>query len=224
MAVPTAELSLEAANRCFDGAPPEETIAWAAEQFGDGLVLASSFNDCVLIDLVARFAPQVPIVFLDTQYHFTETLEYVEQVRAHYGLDVEIVRPLIAPDNLWQTDTDACCAARKVEPLGRALRNRTAWLSGLRRAEAVTRASAPVVSWDSRWQAVKINPIVALSDAEVQRYASERNLPEHPLKSQGYRSIGCWPCTRPTADGEDPRAGRWSGSDKLECGLHLTAS
>jgi phosphoadenosine phosphosulfate reductase len=221
MAAPTAELSLEAANRRFDGGPPEETIAWAAEQFGDGLVLASSFNDCVLIDLVARTAPQVPIVFLDTQYHFVETLEYVEQLRERYGLTVEIMRPLIAPDNLWQTDTDACCAARKVEPLGRALRNRTAWMSGLRRAESPTRASAPVVSWDSRWQAVKINPIVAWGDAQVADYARRHELPEHPLSSEGYRSIGCRPCTRPTADGEDARAGRWAGTEKLECGLHL---
>jgi phosphoadenosine phosphosulfate reductase len=224
MAAPTAELSLEAANRHFDGAPPEETIAWAAKRFGDGLVLASSFNDCVLIDLVARVAPQVAVVFLDTQYHFIETLEYVEQVRARYGLNLEILRPLIAPDDLWRDDTDGCCAARKVEPLGRALRNRTAWMSGVRRAEADTRASAPVVSWDSRWQAAKINPIVAWTDSQVEHYARERDLPQHPLTAKGYTSIGCWPCTRPTTDGEDARAGRWSGTEKLECGLHLAPS
>ena len=221
MAAPTADLSLEAANRRFEGAPPEETIAWAAEQFGDGLVLASSFNDCVLIDLVARTAPRVPIVFLDTQYHFAETLAYVELLRARYGLDVDVVRPLVAPDDLWRTDTDACCAARKVEPLGRALRNRAAWMSGLRRAESVTRANASVVSWDSRWQVVKINPIAAWSDGRAQDYVRRHQLPEHPLTSQGYRSIGCWPCTRPTAEGEDARAGRWAGTQKLECGLHL---
>ena len=224
MAAPTAELSLEAANRRFDGAPPEETIAWAAQRFGDDLVLASSFNDCVLIDLVARTAPEVTVVFLDTQYHFTETLAYVEQVRERYGLRMEILRPLMAPDDRWQTDPDGCCAARKVEPLGRALRNRGAWLSGLRRAEAVTRASAPVVAWDSRWQAVKVNPIVAWSDEQVEAYKRERDLPEHPLRSAGYRSIGCWPCTRPTGEDEDARAGRWSGTGKLECGLHLAAS
>jgi phosphoadenosine phosphosulfate reductase len=224
MAAPTAELSLEAADRRFDGAPPEETIAWAAEHFGDGLVLASSFNDCVLIDLVARAAPQVPVVFLDTQYHFTETLEYVDQVQQRYGLRMEIMHPLIAPDDRWQTDPDGCCAARKVEPLGRALRNRTAWMSGLRRAEAQTRAAAPVVSWDSRWQAVKINPIVAWSDAQVEDYKRVHELPEHPLRQLGYRSIGCRPCTRPTSSDEDARDGRWSGTQKLECGLHLTAS
>lgn len=224
MASPTAELSLEAVDRRFDGAPPEDIITWAAEQFGEGLVLASSFNDCVLIDLVARAAPQVTVAFLDTQYHFAETLEYVEQVRQRYGLRLEILRPLIAPDDLWQTDTDGCCAARKVEPLGRALRNRTAWMSGLRRSESETRTSAPVVSWDSRWQAVKVNPIVAWTDEQVEAYKRERELPEHPLTSLGYRSIGCWPCTRPTSDDEDARAGRWSGSGKLECGLHLAAS
>jgi phosphoadenosine phosphosulfate reductase len=224
MAVPTDELSLDAADRCFDGAPAEEIIAWAAERFGDGLVLASSFNDCVLIDLVARVSPQVTVMFLDTQYHFAETLQYVQQVQDRYGLRMEILRPLTAPDNLWRSEPDGCCAARKVEPLGRALRNRTAWMSGLRRSEADTRASAPVVSWDSRWQVVKVNPIVAWSDEDVEAYKRERSLPEHPLTAQGYRSIGCWPCTRPTSADEDARAGRWSGSPKLECGLHAAAS
>ena len=223
MAVSTT-LSLETANRRFDGAPATDVIAWAATQFGDDLVLASSFNDCVLIDLVARTAPHVTVAFLDTQYHFVETLEYVERVRRRYGLRLEVLRPLVAPDDRWRTDTDACCAARKVEPLGRALRNRTAWMSGLRRAEAATRASAPVVSWDSRWQAVKVNPIVTWTDAQVAGYAREHDLPQHPLASLGYRSIGCWPCTRPTGDDEDARAGRWSGTDKLECGLHPASS
>jgi phosphoadenosine phosphosulfate reductase len=224
MAARTAELTLEAANRRFDGAPPKETIAWAADHFGDGIVLAASFNDCVLIDLVARTAPQVPVVFLDTQYHFIETLEYVERVRVRYGLTLEVVRPLVAPDERWRTDTDGCCAARKVEPLGRALRNRTAWISGLRRAESPTRRTSPAVSWDSRWQAAKVNPIVHWSDTEVAAYKAGHELPEHPLVAQGYRSIGCWPCTTPTAAAEDPRAGRWAGSDKLECGLHVASN
>jgi phosphoadenosine phosphosulfate reductase len=221
MAAPTADLSLEAANRRFDGAPPEKTIAWAAERFGDGLVLASSFNDCVLIDLVARTAPHVPIVFLDTQYHFDETLEYVEAVRARYDLNLKVMTPTIEPDDRWLDDPDGCCGARKVVPMARALSGKRAWMTGLRRDEAATRANAPIVAWDVSRGLVKVNPIATWSDQDVIGYARDRGLPEHPLRDQGYESIGCWPCTRPVEDGEDARAGRWSGRDKVECGLHV---
>lgn len=221
MGAPSDDAPLEVVNRRFDGADPAEVIRWAAQRFGDGLVLAASFGDCVLIDLVARAAPATRVVFLDTQYHFVETLAYVEQVRQRYDLDLEVVRPLIAPDEQWRTDAEACCAARKVEPLGRALRGRSAWMSGVRRAESATRSTAATVAWDSRWQVVKINPIAAWTDTQVAAYTRALNLPEHPLAAQGYRSIGCWPCTRPTRAHEDARDGRWPGRDKLECGLHV---
>lgn len=220
----TALKTLDADDQRLAGGSAEETIAWAAERFGDGLVLASSFNDCVLIDLVARVAADVPVVFLDTQYHFAETLEYVETIRRRYDVRIEVARPRIAPDDRWRSDPDACCAARKVEPLGRTLRGRRAWMSGLRRAESRGRAAAPTVSWDSRWQVAKINPIVAWTDAQVAEYQRIHDLPRHPLTDQGYRSIGCWPCTRPTAEHEDARAGRWADSDKSECGLHVAST
>lgn len=221
MGVSIAKAALDVVDRQLEGQPAEQVIAWASEEFGDGLVLAASFTDCVLIDLVARVAPSVPVVFLDTQYHFAETLDFVETVRARYDLPLEVVGPLIAPDDRWRSDPDACCAARKVEPLGRALRGRRAWMSGLRRAESPTRAAAPVVAWDSRWQVVKVNPIVTWDDDMVAEYAHTHALPRHPLVDRGYRSIGCWPCTRPTVDGEHPRNGRWAESDKRECGLHV---
>jgi phosphoadenosine phosphosulfate reductase len=220
MSAPSLPSGLEDIDRRLSASPAEEVIGWAADAFGDGLVLTASFTDCVLIDLVARTAPQVPVLFLDTQYHFVETLEYVEEVRSRYGLEIEVLRPLVEPDDRWRTDPDGCCHVRKIAPLGRALRGRRAWMSGLRRSESPTRAAAPVVSWDSRWQVVKVNPIVGWSDATVADYQRAHELPQHPLVAHGYRSIGCWPCTRPTTNGEHPRDGRWSGSDKRECGLH----
>ncbi len=196
-------------------------VAWAHERFGDGLVLASSFQDSVLVDIAAKAAPGVEVVFLDTQYHFAETLWYVEQVRRRYDLNLRVMRPEVEPDDLWKRDLEGCCAARKVEPLSRALEGKAAWITGLRRVDAPTRAKAPVVSWDAARGLVKINPLAAWTDEDMAGYAADHGLLEHPLASQGYPSIGCWPCTRAVAPGEDPRAGRWSGSGKVECGLHV---
>ncbi|HEV2310655.1 MAG TPA: phosphoadenylyl-sulfate reductase, partial [Acidimicrobiia bacterium] len=193
---------------------------WAAERFGDGLMLASSFQDCVLIDLAAQVAPDLEVVFLDTQYHFAETLWYVDTVRRRYDLNLRIVEPDINPDDRWMDDPDGCCAARKVVPMAKALAGREAWMTGLRRDEAPTRTTTPIVGYDVGRGMVKVNPIATWTGADVERYAESRGLPEHPLREKGYASIGCWPCTRPVADGEDARAGRWSGLDKLECGLH----
>lgn len=209
------------ADAALDGAPAEEVVAWARERFGDGLVLASSLSDCVLLDLAARVVPGLAVVFLDTQYHFPETLAYLETIRARFPVQLEVVRPLVAPDERWRTDTDACCAARKVEPLRRALSGRSAWMTGLRRSESLSRRRAPVVSWDAGRGLVKVNPLAAWSGEDVAVYVALHDLPRHPLEASGYRSVGCWPCTRPTAEGEDPRAGRWSGSAKSECGIHL---
>jgi phosphoadenosine phosphosulfate reductase len=211
---------INAAAVRLESAPASAIVRWAHEQFGSGLVLAASFQDCVLIDIAARARPDIEVVFLDTQYHFAETLWYVERVRERYDLNLRVMAPLVAPDDLWERDTDACCAARKVEPLARALEGRTAWMTGLRRSEAPTRASAPVVAWDLARSMVKVNPIATWTDADVAGYVAAHDLPVHPLSTRGYPSIGCWPCTRPVTDGEDARAGRWSGSGKTECGLH----
>ncbi len=195
-------------------------VAWANERFGDGLVLAASFQDSVLIDIAVQAAPGIEVMFLDTQYHFAETLWYVEQVRRRYDLNLKVMTPKIEPDDLWQSDLEGCCGARKVEPLARGLEGKTAWITGLRRVDAPTRANAPVVSWDAGRSLVKINPLATWTDEDMAGYTADHGLLEHPLASRGYPSIGCWPCTRPVAQGEDPRAGRWSGSGKVECGLH----
>jgi phosphoadenosine phosphosulfate reductase len=200
--------------------PATAAVRWAWETFKDQAVLAASFQDCVLIDIAMQVAPELEVVFLDTQYHFDETLAYVEQIRDRYDLNLRVMQPLIEPDDLWKVDPDECCSMRKVEPLARALQGKAAWLTGLRRDEAPTRANAPIVGYDVGRGIVKVNPIAGWSHDDIDAYIADRGLPEHPLRHQGYPSIGCWPCTRPVADGEDPRAGRWSGSGKLECGLH----
>jgi phosphoadenosine phosphosulfate reductase len=203
----------------FEGAPAEEIVAWAFRRFGNGLVLAASFQDCVLIDVVSRVVPPVQVVFLDTGFHFPETLAFVEQVRHRYGLRLQVQRPAVRIDE-EPCGGARCCQLRKVAPLDRALAGRTAWMTGLRRVEATTRAATPVVGWDERRGLPKVCPLAAWTDADVQAYARERDLPAHPLAARGYRSIGCGPTTRPVVAGEHPRAGRWTGSSKTECGLH----
>jgi phosphoadenosine phosphosulfate reductase len=211
---------LAEASRALETRPATAAIEWAWDRFGGDLVLAASFQDCVLIDLAAQVAPDVEVAFLDTGYHFAETLWYVEQVRARYDLDLHVVSSDLPTDDLWLTDTDACCAARKVAPLAKALAGRDAWMSGLRRDDAPSRANTPIVTYDVGRGLVKVNPIASWTDLDVEGYVRNRGLPEHPLADRGYASIGCWPCTRPVAAGEDARAGRWAGTDKTECGLH----
>jgi phosphoadenosine phosphosulfate reductase len=211
---------LAAASAELEHKPASAAIRWAHERFGAGLVLAASFQDCVLIDLAAKAAPGIEVVFLDTQYHFAETLWYVERVRQVYDLNLTVMTPLVPPDDLWQTDTDECCAMRKVEPLARALRDKQAWMSGVRRVEAPSRTNTQIVHLDVGRGIVKVNPLAGWSDDDIAAYKQDHDLPEHPLVAQGYPSIGCWPCTRAVAPGEDPRSGRWSATGKTECGLH----
>ncbi len=168
-------------------------------------MLAASFQDCVLIDVATQVVPELEVVFLDTQYHFAETLWYVDQVRERYDLNLRVITPQIEPDNLWQIDPDECCAMRKVEPLARALEGKSAWLTGLRRDEAPTRANAPIVGFDVGRGIVKVNPIANWSHDDIDGYIADRGLPVHPLRDKGYPSIGCWPCTNPVKDGDDPR-------------------
>ena len=207
------------ANETFENSPASRIIAWAAETFEDRIVLASSFQDAVLVDLVARTVPGLPVVFLDTGYHFAETLWYAEQLRRRYDLDVEIMKPVDTIEDEWMTDTDACCKARKVEPLERALLGRDAWMTGLRRSETEQRRNAPIVSYDIGRHVVKVNPIATWTDLDIEGYVKDHDLPVHPLSDRGYASIGCWPCTRETS-GDDSRSGRWSSLEKTECGIH----
>jgi phosphoadenosine phosphosulfate reductase len=211
---------LAAVSREFEGATPEAIIAWAVEQFGDEIIVASSFEDAVLIHLAVSVKPDIEVLFLDTQYHFAETLWFVEEVRRRFGLNLKVTKPLVQPDNRWQVDLNDCCRVRKVEPLNRALAGKKAWVTGVKREDSPSRANAPIVSWDAARQMVKVNPMAAWTDADLGTYALIHELPINPLQERGYPSIGCWPCTKPVAPGEDPRSGRWAGSGKTECGLH----
>jgi phosphoadenosine phosphosulfate reductase len=217
---PQTDAELRELSHRFDGAPAEEIVRWAAATFGLRLTLAASMADAVLIDVASRVMPGIEVIFLDTQYHFQETLATTERIRDRYPIRLRVVWPEARPDDLWRTDPDACCHARKVAPMDRALQGRAAWLSGLRRADSADRGDAAVVHRDRRGL-VKINPLIAWSDDDVARYIADHDVPVNPLVAQGYASIGCWPCTRPVRNGEDTRAGRWHSSGKTECGLHL---
>lgn len=199
-------------------------LQWAERRFQGGLVFTCSFEDPVLVHLVAGHAPSARIVLLDTQYLFDETIAYAERLRHLIGFELSTVRPSddVVPDELWRQDLEECCRRRKVEPLQRALAGAEAWITGVRRVDGPTRAATPPVAFDALRGVTKINPLVAWSDDDVSAYAARHALPENPLVAQGYPSIGCWPCTRPVAAGEDRRAGRWSGAAKTECGLHLS--
>ena len=183
-------------------------------------MVTCSFADAVLPHLVSKAAPNAEVVLLDTQYLFAETHWFARKLERELNLNVTVLSPLVDADDLWTSDLEGCCGVRKVEPLNRALTGRTAWVTGLRRAEAPTRANAPIVSTDLLRNIVKINPLATWSDDDMALYTQLEELPEHPLTSKGYPSIGCWPCTQPVAAGEDPRSGRWAGAGKIECGLH----
>lgn len=213
---------LATVSASFESSHPLDIVRWAAHRFGGDVITTASFEDPVLVHLVSRGAPSAEVVMIDTQYLFAETHRYADELTRRLELNLRIEHPLeeIRPDNLWQRDTAACCAARKVEPLERLLGGRAAWITGVRRADGPTRANAPIVAWDSARAVVKINPLATFSDEDMTLYAHVNDLPAHPLTARGYPSIGCWPCTRPVAPGEDKRAGRWSGEAKTECGLH----
>ncbi len=201
---------------------PDDVLRWAHARFGDRLVVTASFGDATLVHLVASTIPDADVVLLDTGYLFAETDWYADDLRRRYGLNLRTIHPLPGADrDVWRSDTNACCAARKVEPLNRALLGKSAWVTGLRRSDGPSRAGAQVVAEDAARNVTKINPIAAWSDDDVAAYGAAHDLPEHPLADRGYGSIGCWPCTVPVAEGDDPRAGRWAGDAKTECGLHL---
>jgi phosphoadenosine phosphosulfate reductase len=206
-------------NRRFEQLSAPRIIEWAVESFAPHLSLAASMQDAVLIDLAVKVDPAIEVVFIDTGYHFPETLETVETVRKHYGLNLRIMTVPPHDEDLWKVDPENCCSAVKVGQLDRALAGKAAWMSGLRRAEAPTRAQAPIVARDLRGL-VKVNPIANWSDLDVQGYIADHKVPVNPLLHQGYTSIGCQPCTQ-LPNGDDPRSGRWAALPKTECGLHL---
>ncbi len=213
------DAELASLNESFEHAPAPAVIEWAVEHFHPHLCLTASMQDAVLIDLAVRVEPAIEVVFIDTGYHFPETLETLEAVRRRYGLNLKIMTVAAHDEELWKIDPQNCCSAVKSGQLDRALQGKRAWMSGLRRSEAATRSAAPIVARDLRGL-VKVNPLATWSDLDVRGYIKDHDVPTNPLLDQGYGSIGCWPCTTPTGDGEDARAGRWRGRDKTECGLH----
>jgi phosphoadenosine phosphosulfate reductase len=217
-----AQLREEAGERSafFESAPAGLVIAWAVERFGEKVAMASSFQDAVLIDIAVTVDPAIEVIFLDTGAHFPETLEYVETIRKRYDLNLTVTKPAAGAEQ-WPCGTAQCCEFRKVRPLKDALAGKEAWITGLKRVDAWTRRSAPIASFDENWGMVKINPLATWREEDVAGYQADHGIPEHPLLSRGYLSIGCAPTTRPVDEGEDPRAGRWSDSNKVECGLHI---
>jgi len=205
-------------------ADPEAILLWAVEAFPGKTALTVSFGGggVVLAHLLSRIDRTVPVLFLDTAFHFPETYAFKERFAKRYGLNVVDLKPLTDPGPLYRTDPDRCCFIRKVEPLERALVGFDAWISAVRQDQAATRSATELVELHevAGRTIVKVFPLAHWSRADVQRYIRENGVPYHPLLDQGYSSIGCWPCTRPTAPGENERAGRWSGSGKTECGLH----
>ena len=206
-------------NAKFERSSAGDMVEWAVERFHPQMCLTASMTDAVLIDVATKVEPAVEVVFIDTGYHFPETLETLELVRRRYGLNLRILTVPPHPVPVWKSDPVNCCTPDKVAQLERALLGKSAWMSGLRRQESKSRRDAPIVSKDRRGL-VKLNPLANWSDLDVEGYISDHDVPVNPLLRRGYPSIGCWPCTRPVAPGEDSRAGRWSGLDKTECGLH----
>lgn len=206
----------------------ETVSAWAAQTFGRDLAVACSMADAVLPHVVARHLPGVDVLFLETGYHFPETLETRDRVARELDVTVVDVLPLrTVPEQdaalgprLHDRDPVTCCALRKVDPLRRALSGYDAWITGVRREEGPTRAGTPLIAYDESFDLVKINPLATWSFGQVMGYSHDHGLPKNPLLEQGFPSIGCAPCTRAVAPGEDPRAGRWADSAKTECGLH----
>jgi phosphoadenosine phosphosulfate reductase len=211
---------LEGLDASFDGKPATAVLRWAVDTFGaEGLCVAFSGEDTVLIDIVAGVERGIEVVFIDTGYHFPETLETMERTRARYGLNLRVMTVPPADPPLWQVDPVRCCSEAKVAALDAALEGKLAWITGLRRVDAPTRAAAPTVGRDRRGL-VKINPLATWSDQDMAGYAADHDLIANPLIERGYLSIGCAPCTRPVEPGADRRSGRWAGLDKTECGLH----
>jgi len=230
-----ASASVDAARRLveraaddLEGASALDILRWADEQFGADWCVTSSMADAVVPHLASRVHPGIDVVFVDTGYHFAETVGTRDAVAATLPVTVRTVTPRqsVAQQDasfgarLYERNPDQCCALRKVTPLRQVLKEYRAWASGLRRDEAITRTEVRVVEWDARRSLVKINPIASWTQQDVDGYIAENGILVNPLLSDGYGSIGCAPCTRRIAPGEDLRAGRWAGTNKIECGLH----
>lgn len=216
------------ANAKLAGASAASIADWAVATFGKKVIVAASMQDTILPHMFSQRLPGAHVLFLETGYHFTETLQTRDEAAERFPITVinaTAAKTVAEQDaefgkDLFARDPNLCCFMRKVEPLARSLAGYDAWVTGARRVDAVTRAELPVVTWDEGHGLVKINPLAAWSDMDVEVYQVANSLPRNPLVARGYPSIGCEPCTNKVAPGEDPRSGRWSGQEKTECGIH----
>ena len=215
-----AQLELEELALQMETWPAERVVEWAIETFGSRIAVAASMADTVLVHMATKIDPDVEIVFLDTGFHFSETLVTLRRAQSKYHLNLRVERAAPDAPDLFEVGTEGCCATRKVALLDRALVDKDAWMTGVRRSEASTRTSTSIVSLDKRGL-VKVCPLATWTNEDVERYVAENDVIVNPLQYEGYPSIGCWPCTEPVLDGEDQRAGRWRGTGKTECGLHF---
>ena len=222
---------LRSVSQGFEGSHPEEVLRWTFATFGDSVALASSFggaSGAVLLDIAAKINPSVKVFYLDTDFLFPETHALIQKTVERYGITPVAYRPELTPEEqaalhgqaLWTQDPDRCCELRKVEPNAHALAGLDAWITGIRRDQGPTRSEVGIVEWDHKFKLVKVNPVAHWSKRQLWSYILANKVPYNALLDQGYQSIGCTHCTRPTVAGEDERAGRWSGRDKVECGLH----
>ena len=235
MAGPT--LDIDASNRVLETYDPPAVVAWAVRQFGNGLVMSSSFGaeSALLLHMASQALPEIRVIFVDTGYLFPETHQFLEELRHRLDLNIWTYRTRQDPiaylaqadetDPSTRRNIEACCAANKNEPFDRAIQQLKpkAWLRGIRRQQSSTRTDRQIVEWSRRYDCYAVSPLLSWTQRDIHAYMKQHDLPYHPLFDQGYTSIGCNPlsCTRPIQIGEDPRAGRWSGSGKTECGLHL---
>lgn len=223
------EALINEAAESFENQSPEALIAWAVEKFPN-ITLACSFGaeDVVLVDMIQKISPESDIFYLDTNVHFQETLDTRDRLAQHYGLKFVQVLPKLTleeqaaqfGEELWKSDANQCCNIRKVDPLTDILKNYDAWITGIRRDQAPTRANAKKVEYDVKFGLVKFNPLASWTSEDVWNYIRTNNIIYNPLHDNNYPSIGCSHCTRQVMPGEDPRAGRWAGNEKTECGLH----
>jgi phosphoadenosine phosphosulfate reductase len=231
--LPLSRADVDQLSEEFESRPAQELLAWAVDRFDGRIVLTCSWQQqsSVLVDMLHQLGAGIRIVELDTGLLFPETYETRERLVARYGLELERIDPRETVDEqalsegpkLWRRDPDRCCALRKVEPLERALVGMDAWITGIRRAQSITRAGARVLELDPRG-VVKVQPLAGWSDEDVKGYLFAHDVPYNPLHDRGFPSIGCTPCTRAIRPGEDSRAGRWADAEKTECGLHLPAA
>jgi len=222
---------IEQLSQRFESSRVEEILEWAVERFAPRLVMTSNFGaeGIVVIDKLARIAPQTPIIYLDTGFQFADTDQLKQRIRERYRIEILEQRAELSVDTqnrqygekLYERDPDLCCRMRKVEPLKKALAGYEGWIAALRRDQSPTRANIGVVEWNKKHGLVKIHPLAAWTRRDVWDYILSNKLPYHPLYDEGYRSIGCKPCTKRVAPGAHERSGRWEGQGKLECGIHL---